>query len=90
MPQPKRCRTSVESDPDSPEHNNTMSPRSHSTITQLTGNFCMAMDLWTDCPNLGGESIKNSPLGDVILVEVTDEEMNKFWDTLPKKYGGLM
>ena len=62
-----------------------------STVSQLTGNFSLAMDLWdeamvSDVP----PTTDNDSAFDLILVEVTDEEMNKFWDTLPKEFGGLM
>ena len=59
-------------------------------MVQLTGQFSVVMNLWTDFPTLDGESIDDDEFGDLILTEVTDDEMNKFWDTLPKEFGGLM
>ena len=91
LPEPKRCRISIDDDLDSSEHNCSMvSPQSYSTMLHLTGKFSVAMDLWTDFPSLDVEPINKSVVGDVIWDGVTDEEMSKFWDTLPKKYGGLM
>lgn len=91
LPEPKRCRISIDDNLDSSEHNYPMvSPQSQSTMMHLTGKFSVAMDLWTDIPSLNVELITKSAVSDVIWDGVTDEEMNRFWDTLPKKYGGLM
>lgn len=91
MPKPKRFRNSFEKDFGSPSSKDVMiSPQSQSTMMQLTGQFSVVMDLWTDFPTLDVESIDDDELDDILLAEVTDEEMNKFWDTLPKEYGGLM
>lgn len=91
LPEPKRPRITTENGPDSYEHKESMiSPRSSSMMLQLTGQFSVAMDLWTDFPSPDIESINDNVLVDIIWGGVTDEEMNKFWDTLPKKYGGLM
>lgn len=60
-------------------------------MNQLTGNFSLAMDLWNDAPVLDHQPrIDDHSCEDLFLVEVTDEEMNKFWDTLPKEFGGLL
>ena len=62
-----------------------------STVSQLTGNFSLAMDLWDEAmvSDVPPTTVNDSAF-DLILFEVTDEEMNKFWDTLPKEFGGLM
>ena len=71
--------------------NQTVSTVAESTLDQLTGNFSVAMDLWTDESDLNLQSKNDDKsASDLFLVEVTDEEMNKFWDTLPKEFGGLM
>ena len=61
------------------------------TMTHLVGNFAMALDLWVDSSSLDGEmnSIDNS-LNSLYLVSITDDEMNRFWDTLPRDFGGLV
>ena len=66
------------------------SPRIDPTVAQLTGNFCLAMDIWGDIPMLSSQSIHENSLMIDPWLGVTDEEMNKFWDTLPKEHGGLM
>ena len=60
-----------------------------SRIAHLTGTFSTATDLESDIPKFE----VNHVIGDSLFqmsYEVTDEEMNKFWDTLPKEVGGLM
>ena len=60
-------------------------------MAQLVGNFAMALDLWVDSSSIDGEinNIDNS-LDSLYLVLITDDEMNKFCDTLPRDFGGLV
>jgi hypothetical protein len=60
-------------------------------IAQLVGNFTMALDLWVGSPTLDdGIEITYNSLNNLHLAPVTDVEMNQFWDTLPREFGGLM
>jgi hypothetical protein len=57
----------------------------------LVGNFALALDLWVFSPTFddGNDTTQNS-LDNIDLALITDDEMNGFWDTLPREFGGLM
>lgn len=90
----KRRRLSIDAENDSELSDiadQTLSTVLDSNVAQLTGNFSLAMDLWDDTTvsDVPPTTDDDSAIG-LFLTEVTDEEMNQFWDTLPKEFGGLI
>ncbi|CAF1429931.1 unnamed protein product [Adineta ricciae] len=94
VPDAKRRRFWINSERDaeaSKVDNMEFSSHADPAMAQLAGKFSLSMDLWSNTAVDDFQStVDDDSCDGIFLVEVTDEEMNKFWDTLPKEFGGFM